>query len=134
MFQATIATTLSQLSGKIEAMALAVDSLSIVGSSISPHDVEAVKTALNEHGRLLTECLRFCTGAMGAASTVSSGTQVKYAKAIEDAINVIGNIGLEPGTGARPDVVVERAEAEGRSVMGVGNISTEALKVLASVR
>lgn len=84
---------------------------------------------LDEHGRLLKECLKFCTGALNAATETTPGTKVKYAKALNNAKSLIGNIGSEAKAGV-PDVIVDTAEADGHSVMGIGNISVEALRIL----
>ena len=100
--------------------------------TISPQDVELVKRTLDEHGELLKQCLRFCTSALNAATTTTPATRVKYAKATNKAEYFIGNLGSEANADVR-DVIVDKAEADS-SVMGIGNISVEALKVLKGMK
>ncbi|KAK4164072.1 hypothetical protein QBC43DRAFT_318666, partial [Cladorrhinum sp. PSN259] len=125
--QATTATTLSEFNGKFEALTTAVESLSIAGVTISPQDVELVKRTLDKHGELLKQCMKFCISALNATTTTPA-TRVKYAKAKNKAEQFIGNLGSEANANV-PDVIVDQAEADS-SVMGIGNISVEALKVL----
>ena len=125
---------MSELSGKVEAIALAVDALSISGVNITQQDVEVVKRTLDEHGLLLKQCLSFCTSAMNAAHASTSGTQVKHAKAIEHARQIIGNLGSI--NAHAPPVAVDTAEASGSAFQAIGNtdltgLNQEALNFLA---
>jgi hypothetical protein len=124
-FQEITSTTMSELSGKVEAIALAVDALSISGVNITEQDVEVVKRTLDEHGLLLKQCLVFCTSAMSAAHVSTSGTQVKHAKAMEHARQIIGNFGAIKADA--PPVVVDTAEAGGSSFQPIGNIDLTGL-------
>jgi hypothetical protein len=125
---------MSEFSGMVEALTLAVDSLSISGVNITQQDVQVVTRKLDEHGQLLKQCLLFCTTAMNAAHASMPGTQVKHAKALEHARQVIGNLGaIRPDA---PPVVVDTAEASGQAFQGIGNIdltgiSPEGMKFLA---
>jgi hypothetical protein len=125
---------MSEFSGMVEALNLAVDSLSISGVNITQQDVQVVTRKLDEHGQLLKQCLLFCTTAMNAAHASMPGTQVKHAKALVHARQVIGNLGaIRPDA---PPVVVDTAEASGQAFQGIGNIdltgiSPEGMKFLA---
>ncbi len=111
---------MSEFSGKVEALTLAVESLSISGVNITEQDVQVVTRKLNEHGQLLKQCLLFCTTAMDAAHANMPGTQVRHAKAVEHARQVIGNLGvIRPDA---PSVVVDTAEVSGHAFQGIGNI------------
>ena len=87
-FQATTATTLSEFSGKFEALAVAIGALSVTGVNISPEDIATVTKTLDDHGRLLKECLKFCTSALNAATETTPATKVKYAKAVANARSI----------------------------------------------
>jgi hypothetical protein len=117
-FQDATATTLSELTRQVEAIALAIDSLSISGVEITQQDVEVVKRKLDEHCLLLKQRLLFCTNAMDAAHTSTSGTHVKYAKANDHARQTIGNFGAIKADA--PEVVVDSAEASERASQSVG--------------
>ena len=113
---------MSELSGKVEAIALAVNALSISGVNIKQQDFSVVKQKLDEHGLLLKQCLVFCTSAINAAHASTSGTQVKHAKAIEHARQIIGNLGAIKSDA--PPVVVGTAEASGAGTFqGIGNLN-----------
>ncbi|KAI0858324.1 hypothetical protein F4860DRAFT_486918 [Xylaria cubensis] len=127
-FQEITTTTLSQFSGKFEALELAVQSLSISGVAITQQDVETVTRTLNEHGKLLKQCLQFCTTALKAVHSEMPATQVRYAKAAEYAQQIVGNVG-STGENA-PTVDVNTALAEGSAFQGVGNFSVDALKAI----
>jgi hypothetical protein len=125
---------MSEFSGKVEALALAVDSLSISGINITQQDVEVVTRTLDGHGQLLKQCLLFCTSALNAAQANMPRMQVKHGKAIEHARQVIGNLGAIKADA--PSVAVDTAEASGSAFQEVGNIdlggmTPEALRFLA---
>ncbi|KAI8631316.1 hypothetical protein F5Y19DRAFT_425718, partial [Xylariaceae sp. FL1651] len=131
-FQEKTATTMSDMVGKVEALTLAVDSLSLSGVTISQKDMASVTQALNEHGNLVKECLQFCTSAMSAAHARISATQVRHAKVVEQATQFIGNVG--PISGDAPLVTVDTAEASGNAFQGVGNINADAFRILVGNR
>ena len=111
---------MSEFSGRVEALVLAIDSLSIAGVSITQQDVQVVTRKLDEHSQLLKQCLLFCTTALNAAHASVPGTQVKHVKALENVRQVIGNLGeIKPDA---PPVVVNTAEAGGQAFQGIGNI------------
>jgi hypothetical protein len=127
-FQENTATRMSEFSGRIETLLLAGDALSISGVMITQQDVTAVTQILNEHGKLLKQCLLFCTSAMNAAQPKTDGTYVKYAEAVEQAKQIIGNVG-EIRSDA-PNVTVDKAKAGGSSFQFIGRMSKEALGTL----
>ena len=132
-FQETTAATMSELSGKVETIALAIDALSISGVDITQHDVEVVQRTLNEHGLLLKQCLLFCTSALNAAHASTSGTHVKHAKATNHARQIIGTLGSSEGN-AQP-VMVDTADADdafqGIGVIQLAGLNKESLDFLA---
>jgi hypothetical protein len=131
-FQETTAATMSELSGKVETIALAIDALSISGVNITQHDVEVVQRTLNEHGLLLKQCLLFCTSALNAAHASTSSTHVKHAKAANHARQIIGTLGLSEGNS---QVMVDTADADdafqGIGVIQLAGLNKEGLDFLA---
>jgi hypothetical protein len=131
-FQETTAATMSELSGKVETIALAIDALSISGVNITQHDVEVVQRTLNEHGLLLKQCLLFCTSALNAAHASTSSTHVKHAKATNHARQIIGTLGLSEGNS---QVMVDTADADdafqGIGVIQLAGLNKEGLDFLA---
>jgi hypothetical protein len=131
-FQETTAATMSELSGKVETIALAIDALSISGVNITQHDVEVVQRTLNEHGLLLKQCLLFCTSALNAAHASTSSTHVKHAKATNHARQIIGTLGPSEGNS---QVMVDTADADdafqGIGVIQLAGLNKEGLDFLA---
>ena len=124
-FQDTTAATMSELSGKVETIALAIDALSISGVDITQHDVEVVQRTLNEHGLLLKQCLLFCTSALNVAHASTSSTHVKHAKATNHARQIIGTLGPSEGNS---QVMVDTADADGKGTfLGIGVIQLAGL-------
>lgn len=115
---------MSEFSGRVEALALAIQSLSISGVQSTQKDVEIVRQTLDDHEKLLRHCLVFCTTALSAAQTVLPGTQVKHAKALNHARQIVGNFG--PLGKNAPPVVVDTAEAQD-AFQAVGNIDLRGL-------
>jgi hypothetical protein len=124
-FQEHTAETLSQFSGKIEGLALAIDSLSSSGLTISQTDIASVQRTLNAHGQLLKQCLSFCTSAMSATQTLAPGISVKHASAMEHARMIIGPLG--PLQANAPTIAVNTAEAGGNAFLAIGPTSFEGM-------
>jgi hypothetical protein len=120
-----IATSLSGFTGQIHGLEIALQSLSLAAVNISKEDVAAVVGVLNDHDRMLKQCLKVCTSALTETTKVA-GTSVKYARTFEEAKQFIGNIG-DVGKGG-PATEVEYGEAGGKSRQVIGNMSADAAR------
>ncbi|KAI1178553.1 hypothetical protein F4777DRAFT_536978 [Nemania sp. FL0916] len=123
-FQENTATTLSEFTGKLDALALAVQSLSISEVTIPQEDVAMITRTLNEQHQLLKQNLQFCTTALGAVQSEMPSTQVRFVKARENARQMIGNYGTAGEKAS--SIVVENVEAEGHAIQSIGNFSGDA--------
>lgn len=77
---------------------------------------------LNEHDRVLKQCLRVCTLGLGE-TTSKTGTAVRYAETFDKARQFIGSIG-NVGSGG-PETTVEHAQARNESRMVIGNTDAD---------
>lgn len=77
---------------------------------------------LEEHSQMLKACTQVYEPALRETSSLA-GTTVKYKRTFDDAREFTGNIDFQ---GDAPPVLVENAEARGRSRMFTGNMSAEA--------
>ncbi|KAF4459313.1 glycosyl family 43 [Fusarium albosuccineum] len=118
-----IATTMDDFSGQIKGIKTAVQTLSLRSLKISPSDVQKAVKVLNNHDRMLKQCLNVCTSAL-ATTTARSGTTVKYARTFAKAKQVVGNVGNVGAGGPATDV--EYGEARGDSQQVIGNIEADA--------
>ncbi|KAJ3534691.1 hypothetical protein NM208_g7437 [Fusarium decemcellulare] len=114
-----IATAVSDFSGQIKGIEMAVQTMSLQAANISQSDVDNVVAVLNDHDRVLKQCLKVCTSAL-TETTAVTGTQVKYARTFEEARQFVGNIGDVVVGG--PPTKVEHGEARGKSRQVIGNM------------
>ncbi|KAK8015585.1 hypothetical protein PG991_008473 [Apiospora marii] len=133
LLEAQTATTLGNLTGKVEVLDLVAQTLSqpgqavelaaqtakYVGHVIADQHIAQVVTMLHEHEELLKHCIKVCAVALSGA-TAETGARVKYAKAFSDAGRWVGNVG-DIGTG---DLFVEIGHPETRDIrasLGIGS-------------
>lgn len=126
IFATTQATSLSELGGQIRGLELSFEALSMSTARVSKGDVAKVLKKLEEHSQMLKACARVYEPALRETSSLA-GTTVKYKRTFDDAREFTGNIDFH---GEAPAVLVEDAEARGRSRMVTGNISAEAARNL----
>lgn len=93
---------------------------------VSKDDVVEVLKKLEEHSQMLKACARVYEPAL-LDTSILAGTAVKYKRTFDDAGEFTGNTGFY---GEAPAVLVQSAEARGRSRMVTGNISAEAARNL----
>lgn len=116
--QATIEKTMSGISGQIQGLEMSIHT--VVESS--PDKSEVILDALKEHNTALGQCLKTCMSALVETSTRTS-TTIKYAAALDEARQLIGNIGkVELGGEA---AMIEVMIAKDRAVQFGGNISAD---------
>ncbi|KAF3012849.1 hypothetical protein E8E14_010545 [Neopestalotiopsis sp. 37M] len=120
-FQEMTTTIMSTWTGKLEALSLTLEAMSSSTVAIRPQHVEAVQKTLKNHGQLLQQCVQLCTDAIAAVHVSDSRTQVRHAKALDRARQVIGNLG--PIMAEAPSVSVDIAEASGGAFQGIGNLN-----------
>jgi len=132
-FQESLGTQMSRITGKVEALTLAFDSLSESGVKIAGEDVELVKRNLDEHGKLLRECLKFFASSLKAVHENPVGTQVRYVTAKENAMSIVGNFG--PIKADAPPVMAGKVDTSGSAFSAIGNtdftrLSPEVIKAM----
>ena len=117
-----IATSANNFTGQIMGLNTALQSMSVANVAVRQEDVQNIARVLNEHRQILKLCLESCTSGLKDATT-RDGTQVKYARAFDEARQAIGTMGNV--TGGRPPTIVEYAEARNKSIQHVGAMDTE---------
>ncbi|ETS76325.1 hypothetical protein PFICI_11712 [Pestalotiopsis fici W106-1] len=111
--------TLSSLTGKLQGIELALQAFQSTEVAIGSNDVTQVLQVLNDHDRMLRQCLKVCTSGLGETAK-TTGTTVKYAETLDQARQFIGNIG-DVGNGG-PETNVEHGQAKNESRQVIGNI------------
>lgn len=115
---------MSAISGQIQGLEISMHAV----ADSDPDKSEAIMKTLEEHNTALGQCLKACTSAL-AETSKGTGTTIKYAEALNEALQLIGTIGkVDPGGEM---AMIEKMIAKDRAVQFGGNISTEvALKML----
>lgn len=116
--QSTIENTMSGISGQIQGLEISMHAVAESG----PDKSEAILKALEEHNTALGQCLKACTSAL-AETSKGTGTTIKYAEALNEAMQLIGTIGkVDPGG---ETAMIEKMIAKDRAVQFGGNISAD---------
>lgn len=119
---------MSEFTGQIEGLQLAMRSLSLSGFNIKKEDVDLVVKVLNEHDKMLKQCLKVCESGLKETS-VGTGTNVKHAVAFNKASLFVGNMGYDGkadlGTSA---VTIDLLEATDQARSAAGNMSADVAK------
>lgn len=119
----TYAQSISDISGRIHGLELAVEALSIPPAAVTNDDVVKVLSTLEKHKQMLRVCLRVYEPALKETSKLA-GTTVKYQTTCDNARLISGNIDY---AGEVIPVSVDKAGARW-SRMFNGNMSSHAAK------
>ena len=119
---------MSEFTGQIEGLQLAVRSLSLSNVNLKKEDAEMVLRVLNEHDMMLRQCLKVCESGL-KETTEATGTFVKHAIAFNKASVFVGNMGSDgQHDSGNLGVSLDRLEARDQSKAAAGNMSGDVAK------
>lgn len=110
---------MSGISGQIQGLEISMHAV----AESAPDKSEAILKALEEHNMALGQCLKACTSAL-AETSKETGTTVKYAEALDEARQLMANIGTVDQSGGT--VRIDKMIAKNHAWQVAGNLSTDA--------
>lgn len=124
-----LADLMSECSGQIEGLQLAMKSMSSSGLVLKKEDVDSVMKVLNDHDTMLRQCPKVCESGLKETS-VAVGTNVKHAVAFSKASVFVVNMGCHGRADVGiPAVTIDLLEARDQANSVVGNMSVDVAKV-----
>ncbi|PSR82781.1 hypothetical protein BD289DRAFT_296767 [Coniella lustricola] len=115
-FASEYAVCLSAISGQIRGLEASIEAMSLSASATANDEI--IK-ALQEQDQMLKSCLKVYEPALKKTSSVS-GTEIKYAQALDRAKVFTGNIDYQ---GQEASIRIDKLEARDNAQMITGNIS-----------
>lgn len=110
--QEAITTFVAQSAGQVEGLEISRHTLAVSGINVTPQDLQIVLGVLSNHDIGLKQCLQVCKSAAEETKTLQ-GVNVRGVKALERAIQQVGNIGNagDGGLAIRVDIAVASGDA-----------------------
>lgn len=129
--QEAITTFVAQSAGQVEGLEISRHTLAVSGINVTPQDLQIVLGVLSNHDIGLKQCLQVCKSAAEETKNLR-GINVRSVKALERAIQQVGNIG-NVGDGG-PAIGVDIAVASGDATQQIGNMDGNAWETMLKTR
>jgi hypothetical protein len=108
---------MGSISGQIQGMEIGMQAIIEFGA-----EKDELKQALNEQNAALGQCLKVCMAALSGVNQ-KTGNAVKYARAYDEAKQIVGTIGYVTPGGAT--TTIEEMTAHQRAKQVGGTVNTE---------
>jgi len=115
---------MNTISGQVQGMEIGMQAVAEFGAQ-----KEELIRAMENQNVALAQCLKACTTAL-STTTKSLGHEYKYARALDDAIQLVGNVGSVRGGGASHRYNVVLGQDRAQQILGdtEGNVALAILR------